>query len=139
MILYLLDTSALIRLHQHSNLIDKWRDPIQAGALSICPVTELEVLITAKNSDHRHEIIGSMDEYYISVFMPDRVYERAAEVQEMLTAKGQHRSAGPVDLLVAATAELTGRTLVHYDKDFEVVAQFTKQPTQWLTKPGDVA
>jgi hypothetical protein len=38
--------------------------------------------------------------------MPDRVFERASEVQALLTAEGLHRGASAVDLLVPATAEL---------------------------------
>jgi len=56
----------------------------------------------------------------------------------MLTEKGQHRSAGPIDLLVAATAELTGLTLLHYDRDFETVTRATGQDAQWLAPPGSI-
>ena len=38
----------------------------------------------------------------------DRAFARAWDVQGELTSKSQHRSAGPVDLVVAATAELHG-------------------------------
>ncbi|MFF5205153.1 PIN domain-containing protein [Streptosporangium sp. NPDC000396] len=51
----------------------------------------------------------------------DRAYDRAWQVQEALTKRGQHRGAGPVDLVVAATAELQGLTLLHRDRDFECV------------------
>ncbi len=61
----------------------------------------------------------------------DRAYARAWEVQGELTAKGQHRSAGPVDLVVAATAELHGLTLLHHDRDFGVIARVTGQPMRW--------
>jgi predicted nucleic acid-binding protein len=65
-------------------------------------------------------------------FMPERCSARASEVQELLTAKGTHRSAGAVDLLVAATAELHGLILLHHDHDFDCVAAVTGQPTEWL-------
>jgi predicted nucleic acid-binding protein len=52
-------------------------------------------------------------------------------VQGELTTKGQHRSAGPVDLVVAATAELHGLTLLHHDRDFGVIARVTGQPFRW--------
>jgi predicted nucleic acid-binding protein len=52
-------------------------------------------------------------------------------VQEALTKRGQHRSAGPVDLVVAATAELQGLTLLHHDRDFECIAAVTGQALQW--------
>jgi predicted nucleic acid-binding protein len=48
-------------------------------------------------------------------------------VQEALTERGQHRSAGPVDLMVAAAAELQGLTLLRRDRDFERIAAVTGQ------------
>jgi predicted nucleic acid-binding protein len=61
----------------------------------------------------------------------DRAYDRASRVQELLTERGQHRSAGAVDLVVAATAELQGLTLLHRDRDFECIAAVTGQALQW--------
>jgi predicted nucleic acid-binding protein len=52
-------------------------------------------------------------------------------VQGELTTKGQLRSAGPVDLVVAATAELHSLTLLHHDRDFGVIARVTGQPLRW--------
>jgi predicted nucleic acid-binding protein len=52
-------------------------------------------------------------------------------VQGDLTAAGQHRSAGPVDLVVAATAELFGLTLLHHDRDFATIAGVTGQALRW--------
>jgi predicted nucleic acid-binding protein len=62
----------------------------------------------------------------------DRAYARAWDVQRELTKRGQHRSAGPVDLVVAATAELRGLTLLHRDHDFDCVVGVTGQPHQWF-------
>jgi predicted nucleic acid-binding protein len=72
------------------------------------------------------------------VVMPDRAFERAAQVQAALTDLGAHRSAGAVDLLIAATAELQALTLLHYDHDFEQIVRVTCQRAQWLAPPGDI-
>jgi predicted nucleic acid-binding protein len=61
----------------------------------------------------------------------DRAFDRAWQVQEALTERGQHRSAGPIDLVVAATAELRDLTLLHRDRDFEYIAAVTGQALQW--------
>ena len=37
------------------------------------------------------------------------------------------------DLIIAATAELAGLTVLHLDKDFEVIAQVTGQPVERLS------
>ncbi|GAA2583305.1 hypothetical protein GCM10010399_11410 [Dactylosporangium fulvum] len=49
-----------------------------------------------------------------------------------------HRSAGAVDLLLAATAELTSLTLVHYDHDFDEIVKVTGQPAVWVAAPGSI-
>ena len=36
------------------------------------------------------------------------------------------------DLIVAATAELAGLTVLHRDEDFELIADITGQPTERL-------
>jgi hypothetical protein len=43
-----------------------------------------------------------------------------------------------VDLLVAATAEAHGLTLLHYDADFQTIAEVTGQPVRWVAGPGAV-
>ena len=42
------------------------------------------------------------------------------------------------DLLIDAAAELYGAVLVHYDRDFDVIATFTDQPVEWIVPPGTV-
>jgi hypothetical protein len=64
--------------------------------------------------------------------MSDRAYERAEEVQQFLTERGAHRSAGPVDLLIAATAERSGLIVLCDDRDFETVSAVTGQPVRRL-------
>ncbi len=65
--------------------------------------------------------------------MPERAYERADEVQQLLTGAGTHRSAGAVDLLVAATAEREQLTVLCDDHDFQTVAAVTGQPVKLVT------
>jgi predicted nucleic acid-binding protein len=59
------------------------------------------------------------------------------EVQASLAARGEHRALSLVDALVAAVAEVRDLTVLHYDRDFELVAQITGQPQQWIVEPGE--
>lgn len=45
---------------------------------------------------------------------------------------GQHRAPSIPDLLIGATTELTDLTVLHLDKDFELIAQITGQPVERL-------
>lgn len=135
---YLVDTSAFVRLLKNPDLRKEWRPKVDKGALAVCPLTEIEIFHSARSEAHRQELRQSLDTAYRWVVMPDRVFERAQNVQEGLVDRGTHRSAGAVDLLVAATAEEHGLTLLHYDKDFLCVAAVTGQPVHWLAPPGSI-
>ncbi len=65
--------------------------------------------------------------------IPEGAYERAGEVQRVLTEGGMHRSAGPVGLLVAATAERARLTVLCDDRDFQAIARLTGQPVKMVT------
>ena len=65
------------------------------------------------------------------------IEDRAIQVQLRLADRGQHRAPSVADLIVAATAELAGLTVVHLDKDFELIAEVTAQPLERLVvTPG---
>jgi hypothetical protein len=57
---------------------------------------------------------------------------RALEVQMLLADRGQHRAPSIPDLLIAATAELARLTVLHVDKDFDLIAAITNQPIERL-------
>ena len=48
----------------------------------------------------------------------------------------QHRAAGVIDLLIAATAEHYGATVLHYDAYYEHIAAVTGQPMRWVAAQG---
>lgn len=136
---YLVDTSALVRLLREPTVRARWEPQVVAGLLAICPLTELEFLYSARSTADRARLAGQLRTACSWVVMPDRIYDRAAEVQMELTAQGSHRSAGAVDLLIAATAETHDLVLLHHDRDFDQVAQVTGQPMRWLAPPGTIA
>lgn len=70
------------------------------------------------------------------VVIDDAVTTRAEQVQATLARRSHHRGPTPVDLYVAAIAELTAATLVHYDRHFDAIARVTGQPTEWLAPRG---
>ena len=55
-----------------------------------------------------------------------------------LVERGQHRSVGVADLLLAATAEIERLTVLHYDADFDLIAEITGQPTEWIVPRGSI-
>lgn len=131
---YLIDTSAIVRLFRKPALRQHWEGAIGAGTIGICAATELELRFSAQSVEHDETIRRTLNEMFIPVPMTDRCWERALAVQDAMVANGTNRSAGPVDLVVAATADQQGLTVLHDDKDFDCVARVTGQP---VAKIGD--
>lgn len=130
--LYLIDTSGLFRILQEK-LRQAWTDQLTAGVIAVCPVVELEFLYSARSLADRLAKRRLLREVFGWVPMNERVYERAEAVQQMLTETGKHRSARPVDLLIAATAERERLTVLCDDHDYKVVASVTGQPVKLVT------
>ena len=130
--LYLIDTSGVFRILQ-DKLRQAWSDHLAAGVIAICPVVELEFLYSARSLADRLEKRRLLHELFGWVPMSERAWERAEEVQQSLTEAAMHRSAGPVDLLIAATAERERLTLLSDDRDFTAIARVTGQPVKLVT------
>ena len=130
--LYLIDTSGLFRIFQRE-VREVWADHLAAGVIAVCPVVELEFLFSARSLADRLEKQRLVREVFSWVPMSDRAFERAGEVQQRLTESGGHRSAGPIDLLIAATAEKEQLTILCDDKDYRTVAAITGQSVRLLT------
>jgi predicted nucleic acid-binding protein len=135
---FLLDTSALVRLLRQPAVRTRWEEQITAGLVAICPIIELEFFHTARSKGDRDELADLLAATFCWVPVPDRAFARATEVQADLTSRGTHRSAGPVDLLVAATAELHSLVLVHYGRDFDQISDVTGQSMIWVAPPGSI-
>ena len=130
--LYLADISGLFRLLQ-AKTGEAWDEQLAAGVIATCPVVELEFLYSARSLADRLEKQRLIRELFGWVAMHEGAYERAGEVQQRLTETGRHRSAGPVDLLIAATAERERLTVLCDDHDFQTVAAITGQPVKLVT------
>jgi predicted nucleic acid-binding protein len=130
--LYLIDTSGLFRILQ-DKLRRAWADQLAAGVIAVCPVVALEFLYSARSLADRLAKKRLLREVFGRVPMSDRAYERAEEVQQLLAEVGRHRSAGPIDLLIAATAERERLTILCDDRDYQTVASVTGQPVKLVT------
>ncbi len=132
---WLVDTSALARLAASTDA-GVWADRIDRGLVRITTVARLEVGYSARSgpdlrSAGRRPPLASMPLEYQTPATEDR----AVEVQALLADHGRHRAPSVPDLIVAATAELAGLTILHIDKDFDVIAEVTGQPTERLAVP----
>ncbi|MCD0446512.1 PIN domain nuclease [Glycomyces sp. A-F 0318] len=129
---YLIDTSALARLMRGEESEQGWDRAAAAGLIAVCPIIELEYFFSSRSWKDRQQDEQDMTALFCWVHVDERMFRRAVEVQSALTRNGHHRSAGPVDLLVAATAEFHDLTLLHRDRDFDCIAAVTGQRMEWF-------
>jgi hypothetical protein len=132
---WLIDKSALVRLAASPDA-DDWASRIQRGLVRITTVTRLEVGYSARSGPDlraglRQPPVSAMPVEYLTPAIEDR----AVEVLTLLADRGKHRAPSIPDLLIAATAELAGLTILHHDKDFDLITAITGQPAERLTLP----
>ena len=53
-----------------------------------------------------------------------------------LVKRSLHRSVKLPDLIIAAIARRHHAIVLHYDRDYDAIADVTGQPMQWLAPPG---
>jgi len=129
---WLIDKSALARLAASPDAAE-WAARIERGLVRITTVTRLEVGYSARSgpdlrTGFAHLPLASMPVEYLTPAIEDRAFE----VLTLLADRGQHRAPSIPDLIIAATAELADLTVLHLDKDFDVIAAVTGQPVERL-------
>lgn len=132
---YLADKSALARI-THATVDERLAPLILEGQIATCPIVDLEVLYSARSFDH-YEQVRSERMALTSFPMTEQIAVRALEVQRRLARHGHHRVSLP-DLLIAATAEANDVAVIHYDADYDRIAQVTGQPAEWVVPRGSI-
>jgi len=135
----LADTSAWVwsRRSGHGELRHAFDVALVDGEIATCDTVRLELLYSARNAREFGEL---RDELAALLDCPvgKEQWARVLWVYEQLAAPGgaHQRSVKHADLLIAAAAEAAGLTVLHYDEDFDRIAEITGQPTRWLADRG---
>jgi predicted nucleic acid-binding protein len=129
---WLIDKSALIRLGSSPDA-EQWAERIERGLVTITTVTLLEAGFSARSAVELARALGSPPLASMPVeYLTPAVEDRTVQVQRLLAERGQHRAPSIPDLLLAAAAELNNRTVLHLDKDFDLIGELTGQPMERL-------
>jgi hypothetical protein len=137
----LADTSAWVwsRRRAHPELRHAFDAALVDGDVATCDMVLLELLHSARNQDEFAEI---RDELAALPNCPigENQWQRALWVYEQLSARGgaHQRSVKHPDLLIAAAAEAADIAVLHYDEDYDRIAEITGQPTRWLAPSGSL-
>jgi predicted nucleic acid-binding protein len=133
--LYLADKSALEQRRHHPDAAALLELLLAEARLATCEMIALEVLYSARNlRDYQRLRDGLAVIPWLTV--DGGVMRRALDIQHKLAKKGQHRLPIP-DIVIAAAADLHGATLLHYDSDFDCIAEVTGQKARWIVPRGD--
>jgi len=131
---YLGDTSAIARMAQ-SQIADRLGPLIESGLVARCTTTDLEAGFSS-TSPESHRSMREIRSAWPLIPMDQSVLDRAVEVQDELADRSRQRGVKIGDLLIAAAAEAAGLVVLHYDHDFDVIAEVTGQPTEWIVPAG---
>jgi predicted nucleic acid-binding protein len=109
------------------------------GEIATCAVVKLELLWESQDRRSFRERRERLDAL-VELPIGEAVWRRAADVFELLAEAGplHHRRVPIPDLLIAAAAELAGVQLCHYDRDFELIAEVTRQPVRAIAPLGSL-
>lgn len=131
---WLLDKSAYVRMQSGRVAnIDQWNARIERGLVHLSTVTRLELGFSARSGAAARESFELPPLSLMPIeHLTPAIEDRAWEVQLLLADRGQHRAPSIPDLIIAATAEKVGLTVLAVDKDFNLIAEITSQPLETL-------
>lgn len=135
---FLADKSALTRREARPEVRDVLAPLLVAGEIATCGIVDLELLYSARDRATYRSLVEALRGMPRAP-LDEGAVNRALGVQAMLAERSQHRAVPLPDLLVAACAESAGLTVLHYDADFDRIAELTGQPTQWIVERGSVS
>jgi predicted nucleic acid-binding protein len=132
------DTSAWSRAHRPA-VREAWIDALRSGRLRISPIARLEILLSARSGEDFDAQAERLTVLRTAPLTP--TVARAAETAMRSLA---HRSAGAqripiVDYLQAAAAQEIGAAVLHYDRDYDTLAEVMTFESIWLAPRGSLA
>lgn len=135
----LLDNSAWARLNS-PRLANDRREQVMLWIEERQIVTSMPLLLevgySARSAEDHRTLIANMRRLPHVAIGPE-VEEHAFRTQRELAAIGHHRLA-PIDVMIAACAHEIGAGVLHYDRDYDVLASHTslRFESEWLAPAG---
>lgn len=132
--LVLVDKSAWEQRRHSASARERIDALATAGRAATCLPVALEQLYSARNYEDFASRRASLD---LLVWLPitAAVEEKAVELMAQMARRGQHRMPLP-DVMIAATALVHRATILHYDGDFERMAETTALAQEWILPRG---
>jgi predicted nucleic acid-binding protein len=132
---HLLDTSVLTRLGRTS-IREVVETKASRGELARAGISDLEIGYSARSEQEWEQLSDALSAFELVETTADHL-RRARQVQRRLAPKHQRGRKVP-DLLVAAAAEARDLIVLHYDADFDRIADMTGQRCEWVVPAGSI-
>jgi predicted nucleic acid-binding protein len=131
----LVDTSAWAR-SAHPDVRDRWLSVLLEDRIRISPPTRIEIFQSARSGEEFDRMAEHLDTLHAAPLTPSIAHAAEAGMRALA-----HRSAGSqrlpvVDYLVAATAQEMGAAVLHYDRDYDTLAEVMEFESIWLAPAG---
>lgn len=108
---------------------------LDRGLVATCAIVDAELMVSARHSRDADELAAERRAlHWLSA--PDEVWDTVLTTQRALVDTAKHRSVKIPDLVVAAVAQRHRATVLHYDSDYDAIAEVTGQPTKWIVERG---
>lgn len=134
---YLADTSAYVLAAKDQAVDRRMTRLVTDGQVAACQMAALEYLNNARDPK-AYESMWYAVQGQRWMDVTAEAMDRALDVHRLLAQHSQHRNFSLPDLIIAATAELNGATVLHYDSDYDRIAAVTGQPVEWVVPKGSI-
>ncbi len=124
-----------VRDRRRPDLAQWFNAQVASGTILVCDLVVLELVRLAPNERRARDVAARLDAF-ATIPMPESLWRRARETQLALAEVGVHRSVPATDLVIAAAAESAAVPLLHYDLDYERIAEVSELEHQWLLPRG---
>jgi predicted nucleic acid-binding protein len=113
---------------------------LTAGELWTCPPTLLEMLYSARDEGQFSAIAGELSALLHAPLTAEASVRAVSAQAELAAAPGVSHRVKPVDLLIAAVAATNELGVLHYDRDYDAIAQHTSLSftSVWVATRGSI-
>lgn len=131
------DTSAWSRAG-HPAVQEQWREALFWRRFRLSPAARLEILTRARDGAEFDDLAELMSVIPTAPFNTSVAHAAEAAMRTLSRqSAGAHRI--PIaDYLVAAAAEAIGGAVLHYDHDYDRLAEVMEFESIWLAPPGSL-
>jgi predicted nucleic acid-binding protein len=132
---YLVDNSAWNRL-KYESVAARLKPLADENLVATRGALEVEALYSARNPEEYEKLQVTRLAMFTYLETEETDWQRALATQCELAAKSQHRGPKIPDLIIAAIAQRHDLILIHYDSDFDRIAEVTGQRVEWVVPRG---